>query len=97
VLDADMHAEGTEGARHFARLAASATITLMQSGELLPALPFKGQQMKVTSGDASSASGTARGVDSREGSARPQDSSPCFFRADVIGVQRHRSNLLGVD
>lgn len=97
MLDADMHADGTEGARHFARLAATATINLVQSGELLPALPFKRQQMKVASGDASSASGAARGVDSREGRARPQESSPCFFRADVIGVQRHRSNLLGVD
>ncbi len=97
MLDADLHADGTEGARHFARLAASATITLVQSGKLLPALPFKGQQMKVTSGDASSASGAARGVDSREGSARPQDSLPCFFQADVSGVQRHRSNLLGVN
>jgi hypothetical protein len=97
VLDADTHADGTEGALHFTRLAAGATITLVQSGKLLPALPFKGQQMKVTSGDASSASGAARGVDSREGGARPHDSSPSFFQAEASGVQRHRSNLFRVN
>ena len=95
MLDAEMHGDGSEGARHFARLAAGAAITLVQSRKLLPALPFKGQQMKVTGSDAPSTSGAARGVDSREGSARPPDSSPCFFHADVSGVQRHRSDLLG--
>ena len=53
--------------------------------------------MKETSGDAPSASGAARGVDRREVSARPQDSLLCFFQADVIGVQRHRWNLLGIN
>jgi len=41
VLDAEIHADGTEGARHFTRLAAGAAITLVQSRKLLPALSFK--------------------------------------------------------
>ena len=52
--DAEVHGDGSEGARHFARLAAGAAIAVVQSRKLLPALPFKRQQVQVTGSDAPS-------------------------------------------
>jgi len=95
VRNADRHGDGIEGARHGTRLAAGAAITVVQSGKFLPALPFKRQQMKMTSGDAPPAAGAARGVDSREGNARPHDRLSRVFQADLSGVQCHLSHLAG--